>query len=115
MANLLFLNEDFRISLTGLSYTTDAGATTYLNAATVTYALKDATGTAVSVSSTPVTGTLSYIAASDGNYSATHDKAATSPSVLTEGAKYYLEVTIAEGGRDGFRRLELRAEYRGAT
>jgi len=35
--------------------------------------------------------------------------------LLSDGALYFLEVTIAEGGRDGFRRLALRALYRGAT
>lgn len=109
MADVLYIAEDFKISLTGLSYTTDAGVVTYLNAATVTYALKSAAGTTV----TGGTGSLSYIAASNGNYTATGDKAVS--VLLSEGAKYFLEVTAAEGGRDGFRRLELRAEYRGAT
>ena len=109
MANVLYINEDFKVTLTGLSYTTDAGVVTYLNAATVSYALKNAAGTTV----TGGTGTLSYIAASNGNYSTTGDKAVT--TLLTDGAKYFLEVTIAEGARDGFRRLELRAQYRGST
>jgi len=109
VANILYISEDFRITLSGLSYETDAGVTTYLNAATVTYALKNAAGAAVAGG----TGSLSYIAASNGNYVATGDKAVT--VLLSEGVRYYLEVTIAEGSRDGFRRLELRAEYRGAT
>ena len=109
MADLLYIGEDFRVTLTGLSYTTDAGAVAYLNAATVTYALKSAAGAAIAGG----TGSLSYVAASNGNYAATGNKAVT--LLLSDGALYFLEVTIAEGGRDGFRRLALRALYRGAT
>ena len=116
----LYINEDSKVTVEGLSYTTDAGVTTYLNAATVTYTLTDTVGTTtvggMTVPGTTITGgtgTLSYIAASNGNYTGTIDKAVT--SLLTAGAKYYLYVPISEGGRDGFRRLELVAEFRGGS
>lgn len=109
MPNVLYINEDSRVKVTGLHYVTDAGVTTYLNAATITYALKTAAGVTV----VGGTGTLSYVAASDGNYTAVIDKAVT--VLLTENRKYVLWVPIAEGGRDGYRRLELYAKYRGAT
>lgn len=120
MADLLHINEDAKVTMTGLSYTSDAGVLTYLNAATITYTLTSVVGTTtvggMTVPGTTVsggTGTLSYVAASNGNYTGTIDKAVT--SLLSDGSKYYLYTPIAEGSRDGFRRLELRAEYRGAT
>lgn len=105
VGNILYINEDVRVKLTGLSYETDLGGTTYLNAATITYALKDALGATVAGG----TGTLDYIATTNGNYAAVIDKAVT--VLLAEGARYFLHVPIAEGNRDGYRRLSLRAEY----
>lgn len=120
MANVLFINEDAKVKMTGLSYTTDLGVFTYLNAATLTYVLTNTIGTTTvatfTVPGTPIaggTGTLSYVATTNGNYIGTIDKAVT--ALLSDGAKYYLYVPIVESGRDGYRRLELRAEYRGAT
>lgn len=63
----------------------------YLNAATITYALKDASGTTVS----GATGSYSYTAASDGDYAATIDAVTT--ALLTPGQTYYLHVSVDQG------------------
>lgn len=64
----------------------------YVNDATVTFELRDASGTAVSGGS----GTCSYVAGSNGNYLGTIPDSVT--STLTENAKYTVAVIISEGG-----------------
>ena len=81
----------------------------FLNAATITYAIKTATGAAVSGG----TGSYSYTAASDGDYTATIESTVT--SAFSDGAAYYLEVTITSGSYNDFRRLKRIAQYRGTT
>ena len=78
----------------------------YLNSATVTFALKDSAGTTVSGG----TGTLSYVAASSGNYAGVIQSSVT--SLLTNRANYTLEITFVQSAFDDFRRLPLRACYR---
>lgn len=78
----------------------------YLNSGTCTYALKDADGNAVASG----TGTLSYVAASDGNYLGVIDAAVT--ATLTPDAWYYVEITFSQGGYNDFRRLKRQARYR---
>lgn len=102
MATAIYIAADRTVTYSGAS----AGGS-YLNSATVTYSLKDATLTTVSGG----TGTLSYVAASNGNYSGTIESTVT--STLTAGEKYYLDITLVSGSYDDFRRLELYAEYRG--
>lgn len=109
MANQLGISADGTISLTGLSYETAAGVVTYLNAATVTYSLKTAAEAAVSGG----TGTLSYTAATNGNYQGSIESTVT--STLTAGTMYLLDVTVVEGTRNDFRRLEVYVGYRGGT
>ena len=108
MADVWNIGADEAESLTGLS----AGGG-YLNAATVTYAVKDAAGVAVTVSDVPVTGSYTYTPASDGDYTAVIQSTVT--GVLTDGRKYVLEVTIVSGDYNDFRRLERRAQFRGPT
>lgn len=88
---------------------TVAGSASYLNAATVTYAIKDAAGTAV----TGATGTLAYVAASSGNYEGTLESSVLTAANFTEGAAYLVEFTLVSGSYNGFRRLVCRAAYRG--
>ena len=78
----------------------------YQNSGTCTYALKDADGNAVSGG----TGTLSYVAASNGNYLGVIESTVT--ATLTAGATYYLEITFSKSTLNDFRRLRCRAEYR---
>lgn len=75
----------------------------FVNDATVTWALKDAAGAAVS----GATGTMSYVALSNGRY----DGVLESTVTLIVGATYYLEVTAVSGGANGFRRVECVAQY----
>ena len=81
----------------------------YLNSATVTYALKDAAGTTLPGG----TGSYSYTAASDGDYTATIEGTVT--ALMTAAAEYWLEVTIVSGSYNDFRRLRRVAAYRGRT
>lgn len=109
--NVFYINEDSKIVITGLSYTTDAGVETSLNAATITYTIKSAISPFDTV--TGGTGTLSKVSGVDGKYIATVDKAVT--ALMTEGQQYIVDVPIAEGGRDGYRRVIIPAQYRGST
>lgn len=108
MANVLYLNEDHTVRWDGATKTVN-GTASYLNSATVTYALKDATGTAVSGG----TGTLSYISSSNGNYEGTIESTVVTTSNFTEGGTCFLELTLSEGLFNGFRRLVCRVAYRG--
>lgn len=87
MPGVLLIGCDHDVSVTGLT----AGGG-YLNAATVTYALYDATGTAVANGS----GTLSYTAASNGNYTGAIESTVTAG--LTEGGRYTLRYEVVSGG-----------------
>ena len=104
MPNVLYIGSDTTLTLTGLS----AGGS-YLNSATVTYAIKTAAGAAV----TGGTGSYSYTAASNGDYTATVESTVTDD--LTDGALYYVEVTISSGSYQDFRRIPHRACYRTDT
>jgi len=105
---LIYIGEDCSLLLAGLSYTDGDGDTVYLNAADCDYVLRDAAGTAVSGGS----GTLAY-AGTNGRYEEVID--ATVTGTLTEGGRYAVTLTIREGERDGYRRLETIAEVRGGA
>lgn len=104
MPNVLYINADSTLSLTGLS----AGGS-YLNSATVTYAIYTAAGEAVSGG----TGSYSYTAASNGDYTATVESTVTAD--LTDGAMYTVRVTISSGAYNDHRRIPHRACYRTDT
>lgn len=108
MANMLYFGEDHTLSWDAASVTVN-GTLSYLNSATVTYAVKDRTGTAVSGG----TGTLSYIAASSGDYEGTIESSVMTTSNFTEGETYFVELTLSQSSYNGFRRLVCRAAYRG--
>ena len=108
MANLLYIGEDHTLRWDGASKTV-AGVTTYLNSATVTYAITDAAGTAVSGG----TGTLSYVAASDGDYEGTIESSVVTAANFAEGRTYFVNVTLSESTFNGYRRLVCRVAYRG--
>jgi hypothetical protein len=103
----LYIGDDMVAAWTGAHYVDSAGATQYLNAATVTYTLRDSALAAVA----SATGTLAYVSASNGNYRATVESTVT--ELLTEGATYYLDFVLSQSSYNGRRRLKLRAEYRG--
>jgi hypothetical protein len=72
--------------------------------ATITFALKDADGVAVS----GATGSLSHVAA--GKYRGDLPSTVS----LTQDANYTLEITAASSGRDAFWRIPCVAKYRAA-
>lgn len=98
----IYLGNDTVIEVTGLQNAVDSS---YLNAATVTVTINDSAGTEV-VSSQA----LSYVAASNGNYRATLDKALIAS--LTIGSRYFAIITAAESGIDAQWRMPLLMQYR---
>lgn len=98
----VYIGCDHAFTMTGLQDNTGA----YLNAATVTYTIYTAAGVAV----TNGTGTLSYVAASNGNYAGTIESTVT--STLTQGNDYYADVPISQSTLNDFRRYVFIAEYR---
>lgn len=71
----------------------------YLNAATVTWSLKSLDEVEIA------TGTCTYVTASSGNYLGTIDEDVTDG--LVENTKYYLDVTLVQGGYEDSRRDEV--------
>lgn len=99
MAQTIYVGSDMRISLKGLS-----ADGSYLNSATVTWVLLKYDGT------TAGSGSLSYTASSNGNYTGTVPSTVT--STLTENLSATLQVTISQGSVDDYRELDLIAKYR---
>jgi len=100
---IIYRNNDHLIKLTGLQ---DSSDDSYVNDATVTLTIKDTADVNVSGISWPLT--MSYIAASNGNYEATIDKAI----VVTPETRYFAEVTVLSGTRDAFFELPVQAQKR---
>lgn len=76
----------------------------YVNSGTVTWQVKTAAGVLLA------SGSLAYVAASNGRWQGTLD--AADAALLTAGETYYLEIRIGDGaGSDGFRRCQLLAAY----
>jgi hypothetical protein len=93
---VLAINSDNLVRLDGL---TNASSAAYINNATVTYALLDNTGATVT------SGSLSYVAASNGRYEGTVAYTIS----LTLNAFYTLQVTAIGGGSPPRAWLALRA------
>ena len=87
----------------------DSADDTALNSATCTYALTTAAGVAVSGG----TGTLTYVAASSGNYRGTIESTVT--ATLTAGSRYKVVITFSQGLYQDSRTLWYRAGVRGAS
>jgi hypothetical protein len=86
----------------------DESTESFVNDATVTFALKNSAGSTVSGS----TGTCTYVSGSNGCYEGVLEDSVS----LTENSTYYLEVTAtASSDRIGFRRISYIAKYHGAT
>lgn len=96
----IFIGVDYAVTFSGLR----DNAGTYLNSATLTYAL-----TNDDRSQTITTGTLTYTSG-NGNYSGIIDGLTTVGMV--EGDFYLLSVTIVQGSLNDFRQLRLQATYR---
>lgn len=83
-----------------------ASTSAYVNSGSGSYALLDDDGNSID------TGSLAYVTGTHGRWFAAIDKADVAG--LTEGATYWLELTLSNGtGADGFRRVECEAQYHG--
>lgn len=85
----------------------DATTNTYLNTATVTYELTTSSGTSID------TGILSYVAASNGNYSGVIDASVT--ALLLNQRTYLLNVVIVQDNYKDTGQLRLIAYNRGSV
>ena len=101
-----YIGEDLTVSITGLR---DSYDDTYLNTATVTAELKDTSGTSLGSAAT-----LSFQAATDGNYKGVIDHL-EGPDDMVCGTLYDIWVTVVQGDYNGLRRLRKRAEYHSYT
>lgn len=100
----LYIGADHTLTLTGMS-----DGANYLNAATTkSWSLKLAS-TGAEVAS----GSLAYVAASNGNYSG--ELPSTETADLTEDTEYWIDITFVEGSFNDFRRLVRVAKYRRET
>jgi len=106
MSEIAYVSNDSLLKLDGLEDEA-ATTTTYINDATVTATLVDEDGANVSGQSWPVT--LSYVAASNGNYRATLEDVL----VLSHGSNYTAKITANGGaGLMGYWELPIAAETR---
>jgi hypothetical protein len=109
MAESLFLSTDHHIKVTGLQ---DEDSAAYLNAATITYAVKNEDGDTI----TGGTGSLSYVAASNGNYLGVIQSTVlvTNSAVpLTEFEEATVVVTISQGDYNDETTLTFEVRKRG--
>ena len=101
----IYISASNLIEISGLK---DASNGNYVNTATVTFTLKNSGNSVVSGASAV---SMTYVAASNGKYQGTLPNTVS----LTEGAKYWLEITSTYNTLVGFRRVQCYATYRGAT
>jgi hypothetical protein len=92
-------------NLVRLDQLQSASSGQYVNAATVTFVLKDSTGAVIQN-----TTTMPYVSASNGRYEGTIT-AATS-ATLAQNGQYSIEITATYLGATLFRRLSSIAKYR---
>lgn len=96
------IGGDYALALTGLT-----GGGAYLNSATVTYTLKSPAGETVG------SGSLTYTAESDGDYTATVESTVT--GTLTATFRYKVCVTISQSSYNDYREVYTTAYLRGLT
>lgn len=102
-ARVAFITNTNLLEVIGLK---DAIDDSFINNATVTATIKDSTGAVVTGQVFPVT--LDYVAASDGIYRASLDKALA----LIDDAEYTAEITAITTAGDGFWEFPFVAETR---
>lgn len=100
----LFIGDDLDLGYTGAK---NARTGAFLNSGTCTYTLKDSEGATID------SGSLDYVAASDGDYYGVIESSVTGD--LEDGGEYFLTITFASGAMNDERRLALFGVYRGAT
>jgi len=93
VSSVFHIDSDELIVLDGVIGTAVDGTTAYLNTATVTWELLDKNRQPLSP---PATGTLTYVAGSNGKYTAELDAAIT--AMLTRLAPYFLKALVVQGG-----------------
>ena len=103
----LLINNDNDIGLLGFKDSRVAGTDVgdYANAATVTYRILTASGTEFKAATT-----MSYVAGSKGEYLGVLEKADAAD--LVEHGIYYIEISAAESGLEGFWREQTVAKHR---
>jgi hypothetical protein len=97
---VLAISSDNLVRLDSLT-NTSSGA--FINNATVTFVLKNSSGTVI-VNTT----TMNYVAASNGRYEGTIPNSTS----LTQNSQYSIEITAVGGGLTIFRKLSCIAKYR---
>lgn len=100
----LFIGADMDVFYSGASV---ASTGAYLNAGTCTYVLTDSAGATVG------TGTLAYVAASNGDYAGTIESTVT--ALLDEDEQCELTITFVQSGYNDSRVIPMRAAYRTAA
>lgn len=104
MTQTILINEDNHIRWEKARKASD---NTYVNSGSGTWSLKDSDDVELA------TGSLSYVASSNGRWHGTISQDDTAD--LTEGTTYFLEVSLTDGaGADAFRRVEVIAGYHGS-
>lgn len=103
MSTPVYIGCDFNARYRGAQ---DAVSLAYLNTGTCTYSLQSLDGTILD------SGSLAYVAASNGDYLGVIDAAVT--ALLTVGASYKLVITFVQGNYDDKQVLTLWANYRGS-
>lgn len=107
----LYIYEDLYVEFLN---TRDSADDSYLNSGTCTYTLYAVTtvsGAEVETAVSSGTGTLSYVAASNGIYRGTIESTIT--ATLTVGAKYRVRIVFVQGAYNSRRKLDYRAMERG--
>lgn len=81
----------------------------YVNAAVMTFTIKDMAGNALAGASGIV---MSYIATSDGKYQGTLQ---STVALGDPGTQYFCEITATSAGDVAFRRIRCVVQYKGPT
>ncbi|MCA9268413.1 MAG: hypothetical protein KDA41_08070 [Planctomycetales bacterium] len=97
------INEDNYIRIDDVVAADDAS---YVTSGTASMTLKDAAGNEAIAATA-----MSYVSGTNGSWAGTFDK--TQTASLVDGTQYFLEVTITSNGKDGFRRIPIKAGYHG--
>lgn len=99
--NVLWIGNDLTVVVTGLRKA-DTGA--YMNAATVAYEIARSDGSVVG------SGSLGYLAGSDGDYRGPIESTVT--ALVKNGNSYVLTVTASQDGYDASWSKEMPGAYR---
>jgi hypothetical protein len=99
--NKIYIGSDHDVELLGVKSRAGGG---FINSATAVWVLSDGED-----GSTISTGTIPYVASSDGDYRGVIDRSVTLG--LVEGEIYYVTAVLSGGGNDLQKRSKLLAAY----